>query len=129
VTIAESKWHENKEKQDAMVNEFIAGHDSVEVLKARLYGLGLRGDYLESELAQAVARKATRNKNWNCDNDKCRDPKSEVRTYPTGGGGNMILCRDCWAHENNYRMSRGGEFKGFPLVRWGATEVYKKAGE
>ena len=30
----------------------------------------------------------------------------QVRVYPLGGGGNLILCRHCWAHENRYRYER-----------------------
>src|SRR3954471_23290661 len=107
MTVSESAWRELKEKQDAMVEEFINGIDSEHVLRARLYGLGLRGDYLESEVRQAIARRATRTKNWNCDNDKCHQPNGEVRLYPLGGGANMILCRACWANENRYRYGRG----------------------
>lgn len=57
MTVSESKWRELKERQDAMINEFLDGVDSEDVLLARLYGLGLRGDYLESEVRQAKARK------------------------------------------------------------------------
>lgn len=63
-------------------------------------------------------------KNWNCDNDKCRDPQSEVRLYPLGAGGNLILCPACWAHENAYRASRGGERADWPLQNWACAEVY-----
>lgn len=125
-------WHAKKERQDAIVTEFINGPDSEEVLKARLYGLGLRGSYLEDEVRQAVGRKITRTKNWNCDKDKCRYPKGEVRLYPIGGGGNMILCHACWAHENRYRFDRGivsRQPENWPQLDWTKAEVYKKAGE
>jgi hypothetical protein len=63
-------------------------------------------------------------KNWNCDGDKCELPSGEIRVYPIGGGANLLLCRRCVAHENNYRASRGGEFAGFPLINWFECEVY-----
>ena len=40
--------------------------------------------------------------NPNCDGGHCRDPKGEVRVYPLGSGGNLILCRACWEHENEF---------------------------
>lgn len=57
---SESVWKQNKETQDRYVDEFINGTDSEDILRARLCGLGLRGDYLASEVHQAVARKADR---------------------------------------------------------------------
>ena len=67
------------------------------------------------------------NKNWNCDNDKCRDPHGEVRIYRFGGG-NGLLCHACWAHENRYRYERGretGQPQNWPQQDWSAAEVYK----
>jgi hypothetical protein len=69
-------------------------------------------------------------KNWNCDNDKCTDPHGEVRLYPIGGGGNLILCRACWTHENRYRADRGrdtGRPADWPQLDWSTAEVYKPA--
>ena len=60
-------------------------------------------------------------KNWNCDGDHCTDPYSEVRVYPLGSGGNLILCQACAAHENAYRYQRGkdtGRPKDWPQVNW-----------
>ncbi len=65
-----------------------------------------------------------RNQNYNCDNDKCTSPDGEVRVYPLGSGGNLLLCRACWAYENNYRASRGGERADWPLLNWEKAEVY-----
>jgi hypothetical protein len=67
-------------------------------------------------------------KNWNCDNDKCKDPKSEVRVYPIGSGGNLILCQACFAYENDYNRRRARETKQpkfFPQQNWEDAEVYK----
>jgi hypothetical protein len=65
-------------------------------------------------------------KNWNCDNDKCRQPHGETRKYPLGAGGNLILCQACFAHENQYRHIRGvqtGEPANWPQVNWNTAEV------
>ena len=66
-------------------------------------------------------------KNWNCCGDKCRDPNSEVRVYPLGSGGNLILCHACWAHENGYRRRQGkwiGRPEEWPEVDWSTAKVY-----
>jgi hypothetical protein len=69
-------------------------------------------------------------KNNNCDNDKCTESHGEVRLYPLGGGGNLILCHACWAHENRYRYQRGQETKqpdNWPQVNWYEAKVYENA--
>lgn len=63
-------------------------------------------------------------KNWNCENDKCRDPKGEVRLLPSGGGANSILCRPCFNHEIAFRKGRIAEGVPFDLPEWGALKVY-----
>lgn len=40
--------------------------------------------------------------NPNCDGGRCKSATGEVRVYPLGGGGNLILCATCWAYENRY---------------------------
>jgi hypothetical protein len=65
--------------------------------------------------------------NNNCDGSHCREATGQVRLYPLGGGGNLILCHACWAHENRYRYERGREMKApenFPQQNWEAAEVY-----
>lgn len=65
--------------------------------------------------------------NPNCSGGHCRVTTGEVRVYPLGGGGNLILCRACWAHENQYRLERGretGEPANWPQVDWATAEVY-----
>jgi hypothetical protein len=67
--------------------------------------------------------------NNNCDGLHCASATGEVRVYPLGGGGNLILCRACAAHENRYRYQRGRETgapENFPPVNWFACEVYAK---
>jgi len=66
-------------------------------------------------------------KNDNCDGSHCTATGGEVRVYPIGGGGNLILCRSCAAHENRYRYERGrdtGQPANFPQVNWYECEVY-----
>ena len=67
-------------------------------------------------------------KNPNCDGSHCREETGEVRVYPIGGGGNIILCLTCWAHENKYRHERAASGKvdpaNFPQQDWGKAEVY-----
>ena len=62
-----------------------------------------------------------------CDGSHCASDTGEVKLYPTGGGGNMILCHACWAHENRYRHIRGVEAKqpeNWPQVDWAKAETY-----
>jgi hypothetical protein len=65
--------------------------------------------------------------NPNCDGDHCHFEKGAVRVYPLGAGGNLILCRSCWTHENGYRYDRGvetGEPENWPQVMWDSSEIY-----
>ena len=66
-----------------------------------------------------------RNKNFNCDNDKCAHSHGEVWLYPLGGGANLILCRTCWEVENKYRGRREISHPGeFPKQDWNTAKVY-----
>jgi hypothetical protein len=63
---------------------------------------------------------------WNCDGGHCADPRGPVRVYPLGGGGNLILCHSCWAHENRYRHLRAVETKNpdaWPQHDWAKGEL------
>lgn len=65
--------------------------------------------------------------NPNCDGSHCRMENGAVKIYPLGGGGNLILCLACFAHENRFRYMRGAETKepsNWPQVDWGCAEVY-----
>lgn len=72
------------------------------------------------------------NKNPNCDGGHCREATGEVRVYPLGAGGNLILCSACFANENRYRMSRQRGYwaddkraeANWPMVDWSDAEVY-----
>lgn len=51
-----------------------------------------------------------------------------VKKMATGGGGNMILCRACWARELQYRADRNRNLSGwakFDLPTWKGAEVYE----
>ena len=65
--------------------------------------------------------------NPNCDNDKCTASNGPVKLYPIGGGGNAILCRQCWLHENHYRHERGletGQPNNWPQENWNEASEY-----
>lgn len=67
-------------------------------------------------------------KNWNCDNDKCKDPNGEVRILPIGGDGNLILCRVCYEHEMAFRKDRNRQLASqnqFDLPAWEDLSVYE----
>ena len=62
-----------------------------------------------------------------CDSNRCRSNVGEVRVLPTGGGGNIIVCRACFDHEIGFRRERNKELSretAFPLPRWQDLEVY-----
>jgi hypothetical protein len=65
--------------------------------------------------------------NPNCSGGHCRSETGPVKVYPLGGGGNLILCRACWAHENDYRRQRGLDTRApenFPVLDWDGAELY-----
>lgn len=67
-------------------------------------------------------------KNNSCDNDKCTHSKGEVRVLPTGGDGNVILCRTCFHYEFQYRVERNktlGKDAQFQLPMWSELKIYE----
>jgi len=55
----------------------------------------------------------------------------EVRVMRTGGDSNLILCRECWNREIDYRIDRNDELGNFAqhgLPVWESSKVYD-AGE
>lgn len=67
------------------------------------------------------------NQNLNCDNHHCRDAHGEVRLLPMGGGGNAILCIDCFNFEINWRKERNkdlGKDCQFKIPTWEQLTVY-----
>ena len=60
-----------------------------------------------------------------CDN--CGTAAREVRSLPTGGWANAILCRQCFAAEISYRKDRNaelGNWTKFALPTWDSLKVY-----
>ena len=52
----------------------------------------------------------------------------EVHVMPTGGDGNLILCRQCWENELAYRRDRNrslGVFAQFDTPAWNDAKVYE----
>jgi len=52
----------------------------------------------------------------------------DVRVMPTGGDGNLILCRQCWENELAYRRDRNrslGAFAQFDIIAWNDAKVYE----
>ncbi len=41
----------------------------------------------------------------------------EVRVFPVGGSGNLILCRACYGHEIGFEMDRQRD-QGVPNSQW-----------
>lgn len=65
--------------------------------------------------------------NPNCDGDKCRSSKGQVRKLPIDGDGNLILCRVCFDHEILFRVERNidlGTHAQFDTPSWKDLEVY-----
>lgn len=68
--------------------------------------------------------------NQNCDGGVCLSSKGEVRVFPTGGGGNAILCKACYFHEIAYRKDRNKDLdkdNQFALPAWDSLKVYENS--
>jgi hypothetical protein len=68
-------------------------------------------------------------KNPNCDSVHCTQVYGEVRLLPIGGGGNAILCRECFRHERMYRRQRNQDLgvEAFELPEWETLTPYDAA--
>lgn len=67
-------------------------------------------------------------KNFGCDGGHCVRSAGETRVLPIGGGGNLILCRACYAYELAWRAERNRELGSaaqFDLPSWESLEVYQ----
>lgn len=65
--------------------------------------------------------------NPDCCGSHCRSETGQVRVYPLGGGGNLILCVACWEHENQFRRIKGrhyGRPEEWPELNWNDAEIY-----
>ena len=63
-----------------------------------------------------------------CDGTHCKMEDGEVKLYPVGGGGNLILCVVCWANENRHNFNRGQEQSNpedWPQHNWFHAETYE----
>lgn len=59
-TISEPQWPIQDEKTQAIIEDFLQGHDSATVFGARLYGNGMRGEDLRITTGRAIKLKAER---------------------------------------------------------------------
>ena len=69
------------------------------------------------------------NKNPNCGGAHCSAATGPVKLYPTGGGGNDILCHSCWEHQNAYNRQRvrdGAEAANFPVQDWATAKPFEE---
>lgn len=71
----------------------------------------------------------------NCDGSGPHAP-GDIRVYPLGAGGNLLLCAACWEKENNFRTHKAKEayeagsnlFRvdhNWPLIDWHTAERYE----
>jgi hypothetical protein len=68
--------------------------------------------------------------NPNCGGSHCVTNAGEVRLLPTGGG-NAILCADCYAHVMAWRRERNKQLREdaqFDLPPWVTLSVHEGAG-
>jgi hypothetical protein len=76
--------------------------------------------------APELESKPASRENNDCNGSGPHTP-GEVRVLPTGGGGNDILCRSCWARELQYRRERNVSLRAyakFDLLPWESAKVY-----
>lgn len=64
------------------------------------------------------------NRNPMCCGGTCLHSHGPVKVYPLGSGANLILCRACWHHENEYRRQRGDNRADWPIHNWNDAEEY-----
>lgn len=68
--------------------------------------------------------------NPNCDGAHCVKRKIKyglhggVRVYPLGDNSNLILCYDCFRHENEFRRRARRQGVNRPHVNWRTAKVY-----
>ncbi|MPZ19545.1 MAG: hypothetical protein GEV06_16735 [Luteitalea sp.] len=115
----ETRAETTKTVQDAAANSYVDDISDRDWLAATLARLP------ETEWREQMPH------NPNCDGDHCRVETGEVRVYPLGAGGNLILCIACFAHENRYHYNRGhetGRPDDWPHVNWNTAEKYPQEG-
>lgn len=64
-----------------------------------------------------------------CEAGLCTTDSGELRSLPTGGDGNAILCRACFNHEMVFRrdFNQHNKHNGsrLDLVSWTSLKVYE----
>lgn len=105
----------------------------------RAWSRGYDGDPAKNELAVRVTPGAglpttkgddMNTQQWltnNCDGSGPHSGPDQVRVFPLGGGGNLILCLACWARENRYRYERGRETgapENWPQENFHSAKIY-----
>jgi hypothetical protein len=98
-TVSEN-WDAKKVRQDAIIEAFIQGDDSPDVLRARLFGLGLRSDYLAAEVFQATGRRQARLAALN------KEPLFRVLVFEQGREPQVIRFMNSEAAENAIHLLR-----------------------
>lgn len=88
-TISEPLWPENNEKINRVVADFIAGVDSADVFKARLFGCNLRGEDLTSVFNVAMEAVIGRQMAFNA-----KFEPTKVLVMERGGETNTIRFKD-----------------------------------
>ena len=66
--------------------------------------------------------------NPNCDGQRCKINKGEVRILPAGGDSNIILCRHCFEYEMKWRYERNKELSyacRFDIPKWESLKIYE----
>ena len=85
----------------------------------------------EMKVINPATRGRTRVHARYCEGDHCCEPDGEVRVYPilsVSRAARVILCHDCWEHENRYRHERGKELgrpEHWRTRDWEAAERYQ----
>lgn len=88
-TISEPIWPEKDDKVNRIVSDFLAGIDSSDVFKARLFGTGLRGQDLTAAYNVALDAKANQSSVHNA-----KFEPRKVLVMERGGGTSTIRFKD-----------------------------------
>lgn len=59
-TVSEPQWPIQDEKTQAIIEDFLQGHDTYTVFRARLFGVGLRSEDLRAVVRQSIELKEAR---------------------------------------------------------------------
>lgn len=59
-----------------------------------------------------------------CDGSHCVNDSGEVRVVPYCDNGNLILCRNCFIHEMNWRREQIFLGRKFDIPIWSSLALY-----